>query len=67
MVEAARQEVEGLQLAFSQFARLRSDELLADHRRVRDASDAKGIRYEVRPCLPVDVVGIYVLVPAVAF
>jgi hypothetical protein len=40
----------------------RAEELLADHRRVRDAAQARG-RYDVRPCLPVDVMGLYVLLP----
>ncbi len=55
-----------LQQEFDALARRRAEELLADHRRVRDASGMTGIRYSVRPCLPVDVIGVYVLVPAVA-
>lgn len=51
--------------AFAEIARQRAAELLADHRRVRTASEGKGIRYSVAPCLPMDVIGIYVLVPAV--
>jgi superfamily II DNA or RNA helicase len=34
------------------------------HRRVRDAAGAKGVRYRVTPQLPVDVLGIYVYLPA---
>ena len=45
------------------FARDRSEILLADHRRVREASRSKG-RYEVTPLLPVDVIGVFVLLPA---
>lgn len=45
------------------FARDRSEILLADHRRVREASKSKG-RYEVTPLLPVDVIGVFVLLPA---
>ncbi|ABK44517.1 helicase domain protein [Magnetococcus marinus MC-1] len=67
MIEAAKATVEKLQLPFSQIARKRADQLLADHRRVREASDAKGVRYDVKACLPVDVIGIYVLAPAVTF
>jgi hypothetical protein len=37
--------------------------LLADHRRVREAARDVG-SYEVTPCLPVDVLGVYVLLPA---
>ena len=45
------------------FAQERSEILLADHRRVRKASDSTG-RYRVIPLLPVDVIGVYVLLPA---
>lgn len=44
-------------------ARQRADALLADHRRVREAARDIG-SYEVTPCLPVDVLGVYVLLPA---
>ncbi|MBF0140165.1 MAG: DEAD/DEAH box helicase [Magnetococcales bacterium] len=67
MIETAKLGVEKLQLDFSRIARLRADELLLDHRRVREASDARGIRYDVKACLPVDVIGIYVLAPVVSF
>jgi len=40
----------------------RAQTLLQDHRRVREAADAKGT-YQVTACLPVDVMGVYVLVP----
>jgi superfamily II DNA or RNA helicase len=40
----------------------RADALLADHRRVREASRDVG-QYSVAPCLPVDVIGVYVLLP----
>ena len=39
-----------------------ADSLLADHRRVREASEARG-RYDVRPLLPVDVIAAAVLLP----
>lgn len=44
------------------YARERADALLADHRRVREASRSRG-RYEVIPLLPVDVIGVFVLLP----
>lgn len=44
------------------YARVRADALLADHRRVREASRSRG-RYEVTPLLPVDVIGVFVLLP----
>ena len=45
------------------FARQRAELLLTDHRRVREAAKDIG-SYEVTPCLPVDVLGVYVLLPA---
>ena len=45
------------------FARSRADALLADHRRVREAARSRG-RYEVAPLLPLDVIGVFVLMPA---
>ena len=38
-------------------------QLLADHRRIREASDARGLRYHVIPALPVDKIGVYVFMP----
>jgi len=46
-------------------AEARAQELLQDHRRVREAAEAKGT-YQVTASLPVDVMGVYVLVPAAA-
>ncbi|MGQ0501578.1 MAG: hypothetical protein ACT4P0_03050 [Panacagrimonas sp.] len=40
----------------------RAQTLLQDHRRVRKAADAKG-SYQVTASLPVDVMGVYVLLP----
>lgn len=40
----------------------RAEILLADHRRVRQAARDVG-HYSVSPCLPVDVIGVYVLLP----
>lgn len=63
-VEQALEQVEGWQPALDDIARQRANELLKDHRRVRDAARAKGT-YDVHPQLPVDVVGLYVLMPDV--
>jgi superfamily II DNA or RNA helicase len=41
----------------------RAAALLTDHRRVREAARDIG-SYDVTPCLPVDVLGVYVLLPA---
>ncbi|MFH2123417.1 MAG: helicase-related protein [Pseudomonadota bacterium] len=43
-------------------AQERAEALLADHRRVREAARDLG-SYAVRPCLPVDVIGVSVLLP----
>jgi superfamily II DNA or RNA helicase len=43
-------------------AQSRAQQLLADHRRVREASHDVGV-YQVTPSLPVDVMGVYVLLP----
>lgn len=43
-------------------AQQRAAALLEDHRRVREAARDVG-QYSVAPCLPVDVIGVYVLLP----
>ncbi|WP_354674303.1 helicase-related protein [Cupriavidus alkaliphilus] len=48
--------------ALERIADAQADRLLADHRRVREAADARG-RYEVRALKPVDVIAAYVLMP----
>jgi len=47
---------------FEKLAAERAEVLLADHRRVRDAAGDTG-QYSCSPCLPVDLIGIYVLLP----
>jgi hypothetical protein len=46
------------------FAAERADALLKDHRRVREAAEARG-KYSVKALLPADVIGLYVLLPKV--
>lgn len=46
----------------TELAHQRADALLEDHRRVREAARDVG-QYTVAPCLPVDVIGVYVLLP----
>ena len=46
-------------------AKERAQALLQDHRRVREAAEAKGT-YQVTASLPVDVMGLYVLVPSLS-
>ena len=48
-----------------EFAIKRGEELRTAHMRVRKASKIKGVKYEVLPKLPVDVLGIYVYLPMV--
>jgi superfamily II DNA or RNA helicase len=50
------------QADLEQLAKERAQALLEDHRRVRKAASDVG-QYSVSPCLPVDVIGIYVLLP----
>ena len=47
---------------FEAFAAERAKTRLADHRRVRDASDDRG-SFGVKPILPVDIMGVFVLLP----
>ena len=53
--------------AFSRVAHDQARRLLEDHRRVRAASDARGLRYRVVPALPVDTIGVYVFMPMASF
>lgn len=46
-------------------ARERADAALAAHRRVRDAAGISGLRFRVEPQLPVDLLGVFILVPVV--
>jgi len=61
-----RRVVEGfdaLRGPLNEAAEARGQELLDAHRRVRSAARIKGVRYDVRPHLPPDVLGVYVLLP----
>lgn len=63
-VSQALQQLEGRRQHLDAFAERRAQALLADHRRVREAADARG-SYSVRSLLPVDVIGLFVLLPKV--
>jgi len=63
-VREALEELPLAMPAIEAIANTRADALLADHLRVRDASVARGTRPTVEACLPADVIGLYVLVPA---
>ena len=67
LVQKALDALTMLEKCFAEIAQRRARELLDDHRRIREASDAKGIRYGIVPALPVDVIGAYVLNPAASF
>jgi superfamily II DNA or RNA helicase len=62
-LEQSLHAIPGWKSELAAIAKDRAQALLQDHRRVREAADAKGT-YQVSPILPVDVMGVYVLVPA---
>lgn len=60
-------EVDGFDALWSDldsYATQRGQELLDAHNRVRSVSRQRGMRTDVRPQLPVDVLGIYIYLPA---
>jgi superfamily II DNA or RNA helicase len=61
-IKAALEFLETNQARLESLAQERAEALLADHRRVREAARDLG-SYSVRPCLPVDVMGVSVLLP----
>lgn len=64
-VAQALAQLEARKADLAAFAERRAQALLADHRRVREAADARG-SYSVKSLLPVDVIGVFVLLPQVA-
>ncbi|MBI5500476.1 MAG: DEAD/DEAH box helicase [Deltaproteobacteria bacterium] len=60
----ASEQVEARLADVQAFAERRAQALLADHRRVREAAEARG-RYTVKALLPADVIGLFVLLPKV--
>ena len=65
LIQEAIVSLPAMKETFNQIAHERAAQLLADHRRIRDASGAKGLHYNVIPALPVDKIGIYVFMPLV--
>jgi len=65
-IQSALDELNALAPRIEDLARKRAENLHKDHRRVRDASEVKGRRYQVTPCLPADIIGCYVLLPVAA-
>jgi hypothetical protein len=56
-------DFDALQPHLNQVAQQRGEELLNAHRRVRSASQIRGVRYRVEPQLPLDVLGVYIYLP----
>ena len=65
LVSQALEQLTSRRADIDQWAKARAEVLLADHRRVREAADARG-KYTVRALLPVDIIGLFVLLPKVA-
>ena len=63
LVRRAIEKAEYRRSVFDDLAKSRADRLLEDHRRIRDASGTKGQYFQVRPALPVDLIGVYVFQP----
>jgi superfamily II DNA or RNA helicase len=61
-LNVALEFLRGQSAGLEALAQTRAQQLLDDHRRVREASRDVG-QYSVSPCLPVDVIGVYVLLP----
>ena len=64
-IERLLAELPPLLPALNELTEAHGRQLLEAHRRVRSASGQRGIRYSVRPQLPPDILGIYVLLPVV--
>ena len=61
-LERARDAIPTIEPRLDELAHLRASAVLDAHRRVRASARAQG-SYEVRPQLPVDVLGLYVYLP----
>jgi superfamily II DNA or RNA helicase len=61
-LQTALDALPGWQSQLETMANARAQALLADHRRVREAAEGRG-SYQVTASLPVDVMGLYVLLP----
>ncbi len=63
LIGQALEAIPALEDTFTRLAQEQARALQADHRRIREASDAKGLRYTVTPALPIDKIGVYVFMP----
>lgn len=61
-LQTALDALPGWQPQLEALAKARAQALLADHRRVREAAEGRG-SYQVTASLPIDVMGLYVLLP----
>ncbi|ODU43396.1 MAG: helicase SNF2 [Lysobacteraceae bacterium SCN 69-123] len=61
-LQSALEALPGWQPQLEAIAKARAQALLQDHRRVREAAEGRG-SYQVTASLPVDVMGLYVLLP----
>ena len=64
-LQSALDALAGWQTQLEAIAKARAQALLQDHRRVREAAEGRG-SYQVTASLPVDVMGVYVLLPDAA-
>ncbi|GHD70897.1 helicase-related protein [Vogesella fluminis] len=62
-IQRTLDQLDAHQPTLEALARKRAQLLLEDHRRVREAAQGRG-EYRVTPSLPVDVMGVFVLIPA---
>lgn len=61
-LQRALAQLPALQPTLETLARNRAQQLLEDHRRVREAAQGRG-DYRVTPSLPLDIMGLFVLIP----
>ena len=54
-----------LQPALNEIAERRGEAVLAAHERVREAAKQKGLSHSIRPQLPPDILGVYILLPVI--
>lgn len=64
-IERTLAEIDQLQEGLNRMAQERSQALKEAHGRVRQAARQKGVTYEVRPNLPTDLLGVYILLPVI--
>ncbi|MCK4511442.1 SWF/SNF helicase family protein [bacterium] len=63
-VQKVIDDFDALRSHLDEYAKRRGDEILDAHRRVRESIKVTGVRYEIEPQLPPDMLGIYVFLPA---